>query len=138
MKARVLLVSNEMSGVTSVIWDRLELDGFEVRWCPGPMGPGFVCAGGRGDYCALPCRSDVVVLDCWLDSDIARRGTPSWHLLGYYVDLGLPVVALIGPDGLRGTFPHDRVVTLPRDATPQEISIAVASLAFESAGAATR
>jgi hypothetical protein len=113
------------------IWDRLDADGYEVRWCPGPQAPTFVCAGGRGQRCPLPCKSDAVVLDCWLDSDLERAGTPSWHLLCYYHRLGLPVVALVGPDGLPGSVPSEGVVTLRRDATPEEISQAVRSLVRE-------
>lgn len=120
-----------MAGMADKIWDRLDADGYEVRWCPGPQAPTFVCAGGRDQRCPLPCKSDAVVLDCWLDSDLERAGTPSWHLLRYYHRLGLPVVALVGPDGLPGSLPSEGVVTLRRDATPEEISQAVRSLVRE-------
>jgi hypothetical protein len=127
-----------MGGMADLIWDRLETDGYDVRWCPGPQAPLFVCAGGRGQRCPLPCKSDAVVLDCWLDSDLERAGTPSWHLLRYYLELGLPVVALVGPDGLPGSPPEHGVVTLRRDASPEEISQAVRSVVREFATADSR
>lgn len=122
---RVLLVSNEMAGLTSRLWDALEADRLEVRWCPGPQAPTYVCAGGRNETCALPCRSDIVVLDCFLDSDIKGRGTSSRQLLDYYVRNDLPVVALVDLDEPPLAPSSRNVVTLPRDADPEEISKAV-------------
>jgi hypothetical protein len=63
---------------------------------------------------------DVVVVDGWLDSDIVRRGTPSWHLVQYYRSLGLPVLALVGPDGLPGPL-VDEIQAIPRQADAQLI-----------------
>jgi hypothetical protein len=124
---RVLVVASDID-VGFRASERLEDEGHEVSWCPGPRSPRFTCLGGCGRYCPLAGAADVVVLDGWLDSDLYRRGVPSWHLLRYYRERGLPVVALIGPDGLPGPLNDDGVVALPRDAGAREISGAVRSL----------
>src|SRR3954466_9004748 len=96
---RVLLVSSD-GGLTGRLADRLETDGFEVTLCPGPLAPDYVCIGPRSDACVLADEADAVVVDGWLKSDQVRHGTPSWHLARYYWGRGLPVVLLVGPDGL--------------------------------------
>jgi CheY-like chemotaxis protein len=72
----------------------LEGAGFEVLACPGPSYPEYTCILGRGLPCALAEATSAVVLDLWLASDSALRGTSSRELLRYYLRAGKPVVAL--------------------------------------------
>ena len=123
----VLIVATDRDGQAMRISRRLTDDSYHPACCGGPHAPSFLCAGAQGDGCALTEMADVVVLDGWL-SDVERRGVPSWHLLRYYRGLGLPVVALIGPDGLPAPVRDTGVCALPRDATASEISEAVRSL----------
>jgi len=95
---------------------RLNEAGHEVTWCPGPRKPTFVCIGGRGRRCPLAAAADVVVVDGWLRSDEAMCGTPSWHLVQYYIGLGVPVVAIVGPNGLPGPLPDGDVIAVQRSA----------------------
>lgn len=105
-------------------------DGYDVTVCRGPCGPSYVCSGGRDKYCPFPATSDVVVIDCRLESDELELGTPSWHLLLYYRGLGLPVVALADRDDLPVvTMGDEGVVVLPRSAAPAAIAAAVAAAA---------
>lgn len=131
--ACVLLVTRD-EAIGDAIGDRLEGQGHEVMWCPGPHAPSYLCSGGRGERCGLAATADVVVLDGWLASDEARRGAPSWHLLLYYRNQNVPVVALVGPDGLPGPLRDASVVALPRDTDPAEVVAAVRSLLVSPAG----
>jgi DNA-binding response OmpR family regulator len=72
----------------------LEREGWEVLTCPGPTGPDYRCVAARGHTCPLVPAADVVILDLWLESDRAVRGTSSRRLLQFYASSGLPVVAL--------------------------------------------
>jgi hypothetical protein len=126
---RVLVVASDSAVGDPVRW-QLESSGFDVVRCWGPRPPDFVCAGVRCSRCALAERADVIVLDGWLASDVERMGVPSWHLLRFYRDLGIPVVALLGPDGLPGPLNDPVVSTLDRDADPAEVVRAVAALSL--------
>ncbi len=130
--ARVLLVANDQIG-GSEIADTLEEAGHEVMWCPGPQAPTYVCQGGRGCTCPLTGAADVVVVDGWLASDAKRCGTPSWHLVRYYRSLGLPVVFLVGPDGLPGRVLDPGVQAIPRDARAVLVEWAVREAPLKSA-----
>jgi hypothetical protein len=116
--ARVLVVASDPD-VGARVEAVAERDGHEVVWCGGPRRPRYVCAGGQGRHCALTDGVALVVVDGWLESDIARCGTPSWHLIGYYRGLGIPVLALVGPDGLPGPLADYGTQAIPRDADPQ-------------------
>jgi hypothetical protein len=72
----------------------LERGGYDVVLCPGPVGPDYVCIGGREGRCPLIDASDVVVLDLWLESDTLMMGTPSDELLRLYLSAGKPVITL--------------------------------------------
>jgi hypothetical protein len=126
--ARVLVVADDPAVGDPVRWE-LEADGFDVVHCWGPRPPDFVCAGVRCSSCALAESADVIVLDGWLASDVERMGVPSWHLLRFYRELGMRVVALRGPNGWPGPIDDPLVSTLGRDAAPADIARAVASLA---------
>jgi hypothetical protein len=72
----------------------LERSGYDVVLCPGPVGPDYVCIGGREGRCPLIDGSDIVVLDLWLESDTLMMGTPSDELLRLYQSARKPVIAL--------------------------------------------
>jgi CheY-like chemotaxis protein len=72
----------------------LERGGYDVVLCSGPVGPDYVCIGGREGRCPLIDGSDIVVLDLWLESDTLMMGTPSDELLRLYLSSGKPVIAL--------------------------------------------
>ena len=72
----------------------LEDDGFDVIRCPGPTAPEFACTGSREGRCPLAENADVVVLDLWLESDAAMRGTRATTLLRYYDTWGKRVVVM--------------------------------------------
>jgi hypothetical protein len=131
---RVLLVTGD-DGAGFRLAEYLESRNLEVMFCPGPVSPSYVCLGGRGAACPLAAAADVVVLDGWLHSDALRAGTPSWHLLLYYRQRGLPVVFLVGPDGLAAPARDADVRTLPRDADFEQIAEAVLDLAFTKVAA---
>jgi hypothetical protein len=116
--ARVLVVAAD-ADVGARATAVAERDGHDVIWCGGPHRPDYICAGGRGEKCALTDGVAVVVVDGWLDSDVARCGTPSWHLISYYRGLGIPVLALVGPDGLPGPLVNYGTQAIPREADPQ-------------------
>jgi hypothetical protein len=71
---------------------------------------------------------DVAIVDGWLESDEVRCGTPSWHLVRYYRALRIPVLALVGPDGLPGPLRDDRVHAIPRAADAQLLKWALRDL----------
>jgi hypothetical protein len=125
--ARILVVAADI-GVGARAQAVAESDGHEVVWCGGPARPTFVCAGGRGDHCPLTERVDAVIVDGWLDSDAGRCGVPSTHLILYYRRLGIPVLALVGPNGLPGPLVDDGIQALGRHATASEIRFALRDL----------
>ncbi|HYZ91075.1 MAG TPA: hypothetical protein VFA34_01625 [Actinomycetota bacterium] len=125
--AKILLVSRDRK-IGSELAGEFERTGHELRWCPGPGAPVYVCAAGRGGRCALSRETDVVVLDGWLASDEVRQGLPSWHLLLYYRGLGIPVVFLEGPDGLPHHMLDRGVVALPRRSPPLAVAAAIESV----------
>jgi CheY-like chemotaxis protein len=92
----------------------LEDEGFDVVVCPGPVGPDYVCLGGRGLPCPLAHPADVVVLDMRLASDVVMRGTPGWELLVYYMERGKPIVALSNEEDPVHPLSDDRVKVLKR------------------------
>ena len=126
---KVLVVGYDQRVVDDIRSSLLDR-GHDVTVCRGPCGPSYVCAGGRDKYCPFPATSDVVVLDCHLESDGLQLGTPSWHLLLHYRSLGLPVVALAGPDDLPvlGTG-NGGLVVLPRTTEADAVAAAVAAAA---------
>jgi hypothetical protein len=105
----------------------LDAEGYEVIVCPGPQPPSFTCIGAKRDRCSLSRGVAGVVIDGWLASDEGRKGVPSWHLVLHYRQLGLPVVVLLGPDGLPGPVRDEGIRTLSRDAEPDEVCEALRS-----------
>lgn len=122
--ARVVFICRDPA-IGEPIAREIEEHAFDVTWCPGPQPPDCVCGGIRHEHCPLPAEADAVVLDGWLESDALRAGTPSWHLLLFYRSLKLPVVVLIGPDGLPGPLRDPNVEALPRTTTPRTVAEAV-------------
>jgi hypothetical protein len=98
-------------------------------WCRGPQGPDYVCAAGRAGRCPLTVDADIVIVDVWLESDMQQHGIASWHLIRYYRDLGLPVLALTGPGGPAVSEDVGAVLTLPRRAPASTVAAAALSLA---------
>jgi hypothetical protein len=76
----------------------LEEHGFDVTICPGPARPDFVCVGDRTGSCPLIAESDVVVLDCDLDSECALEGTHAADLFALYRSSDRPVVLIGGEE----------------------------------------
>ncbi len=105
-----------------------ELDGHEVTWCGGPHRPTYVCAGGREGRCPITVNVDAVIVDGWLESDELRCGVPSWHLVRYYRKFGIPVLALVGPNGLPGPLTDEGVHALARTADSSTIKYALRDL----------
>ena len=124
---RVLIVADD-ANVAIPLSEELEAHGFDVARCWGPRPPDFVCGGARCGTCALAERADVVVVDGWLASDAARSGVPSDHLVMLYRSMGLPVVALEGPNGSPGPVTSADMVVLSRDASTTAIATAVERL----------
>ena len=123
----ILLVSSDR-GVGTPIADGLAEAGYEVMWCRGPQKPTFVCAAARGRRCPLTAAATVAVVDGWLESDENECGIPSWELAAYYHDLGIPVIALVGPNGFPSGGPEAGLLRLPRDTDADEIVTAVQML----------
>lgn len=123
--ARILVVAND-EAVASPLTAALVAEGHEVVRCGGPRGPEFLCAAAGSDRCAFTHAIDGIVVDGWLESDVERRGLPSWHLIAYYRGIGIPVVALIGPDGLPGPVTDAGVRALPRSSGVEAIVEATA------------
>jgi hypothetical protein len=90
---RVLLVQQDRGMRNRVAW-WLEAAGFAVTSCGGPSAPGYECVGFSEAGCPLAHDADVVVLDLWTAADSAFAGRGGLHLLRYYTELGLPVVAI--------------------------------------------
>ncbi len=124
----VLVVASSAGGQAERVRAALEAAGHDIIRCSGPHAPTFLCPGAHGQHCGLTGEADLVLLDGWLGSDVERRGVPSWHLLRHYRTLGLPVLVLIGPDGLPARVNDPGVLTLPRNARAAEISDAVRSI----------
>lgn len=103
----------------------LEEAGFGVETCPGPTHPDFTCIGGRTGSCPLAAAADVVVLNLRLASDEAMQGTPGWHLLTVYIELGKPVVALVSEDDPVHPRPGAGVAVLARFPAREELLDAV-------------
>jgi DNA-binding response OmpR family regulator len=115
----------------------LREDGFDVITCPGPQAPSYVCAGGRGESCPLAVCADVVVLDLRLASDTVLKGTPALQLLGYYTDLGGPVVVLQRLGDRVGPFVGNGVEPVRWPPTRRSLLRAVHGRLAASAGACT-
>ena len=122
--ARVLIVAADAE-VGARAQAVAELDGHDVVWCGGPRRPTFLCAGAREDRCPLTDCADLVVVDGWLESDGARCGLPSWHLIRYYRNFGLPVLALVGPNGLPGPLTDEGVHAIGRLGNPSQLQHAM-------------
>jgi DNA-binding response OmpR family regulator len=90
----VVLVVEQDADLRDRMGSWLEDDGHEVMLCPGPTHPDYVCVAGKGMRCVLTEMADVVILDLWLASDTALRGTSATRLVSYYLSSGKPVVAL--------------------------------------------
>ncbi len=109
--------------------EALERAGFEVIECTGPVGPDYICVGGRDGWCPLADGADVVVLDLWLESDTALTGTPASELLRLYLGCGKRVVTL----GLKELVDHDftgePVIHLDRMPEPEELVCVVRTVA---------
>jgi DNA-binding response OmpR family regulator len=118
---RVLIVSADRSK-RDEIGRCLEAEGYDVTTCPGPLAPRYVCVGARLNRCPLVETADVAVVDGWLASDEVRSGVPSWHLARMYWGAGLPVVFLVGPDGLPAGVTNDRLVAVARSSDPHIIA----------------
>ncbi len=125
--ARVLVVAADAE-VGARAEAMAAVEGHKVVWCGGPRRPTFVCAGGRGDHCPLTERVDAVIVDGWLDSDAERCGVPSTNLVLYYRRLGIPVLALVGPNGLPGPITDDGLHAIARHATASEFRYALRDL----------
>ncbi|HEX9410277.1 MAG TPA: hypothetical protein VF986_01075 [Actinomycetota bacterium] len=111
-RAAVLLV--ERSGkARDRIGRWLEEAGYDVLDCPGPIGPEYRCVAGRTGDCPLVHGADAVVLDLSLESDAVLEGTSAVDLLGYYLDSGLPVVAITHEEEPVHLFSEENLATLP-------------------------
>jgi hypothetical protein len=120
-----VLVVAEESALSEAMLAWLGDAGLSVIHCPGPQPPSYVCAGGRGERCLLAGSVDLVVLDLWLASDTVLRGTPAMQLLSYYLDLGMPVVALQRLGGPPGRFAAEGVELVSWPPTPRALLDAV-------------
>jgi hypothetical protein len=116
----VLLVASDRR-LGGAIADRLEADGHELMWCPGPKPPDMVCGASRG-ICPLSADATVAVIDGRLASDLKRTGMPSWRLARYYRRQGIPVVALMGEPELIELDADPNASVLPRDVHPDVIA----------------
>jgi len=119
-RATVLVV--ERSGHTrDRVGGWLEDAGYEVLDCPGPIGPDYRCVASRGHGCPLVHAADAVVLDLWLESDTVMEGTSGVDLLGYYLDSGLPVLALTHGSEPVHLFDEAQVATLAGPLDEREV-----------------
>jgi len=89
--------------------------GFNVLTCGGPVGPDYVCPGGRGDVCPLAVSADIIVLDIHLESDTMLEGIPGWQILQYYCEMGKPVVALADAGDLFDAESGESLRVIKRD-----------------------
>lgn len=99
--------------------------GYDVLHCLGPQRPGYSCPGGRAQRCPLALSADAIVLDDDLETDDTLEGVPSWVLLSYYVDHGLPVIVLTGPGRRAHAEGCQATAVLSRLADPAKIVAAV-------------
>jgi hypothetical protein len=128
----ILLVASDVVTGTPIA-DELGSAGYDVMWCRGPSKPGFVCAAGKRGRCPITSSAEVAVVDGWLASDEQRAGIPSWSVAAYYRQHGIPVVALVGPNGFPFGGSDTGLIRLPRDAALDEIVTAVKLLAAVNA-----
>jgi hypothetical protein len=107
----------------------LERTGFEVLWCPGPGRPDFTCIGVLTDRCPLAHTADLIVLDLWLEGDVAAQGAGSIDLLEYYRSTETPIIALDHGAERARSFPDQQVTVLAWPPDPAQLrSAALASL----------
>ena len=106
----------------------LDEAGFDVLACPGPVGPDFVCVGGRGTPCPLVHPADVVVLDPCLASDGDMVGTAAGELLALYLSTGKSVVVLGRGDAPLGLFAGEPMALLERRPDRESLIRTVRSL----------
>jgi hypothetical protein len=121
---RVLIVAADPE-IGARVQATAEMDGHDVVACAGPGRPTYLCAGATDKRCPLAERADLVVVDGWLETDQARCGLPSWHLIRYYRNMGIPVLALVGPNGLPGPLNDAGVHAIARHAEPSELRQAI-------------
>ncbi|MDP9326804.1 MAG: hypothetical protein M3P10_01205 [Actinomycetota bacterium] len=116
----VLLVEAD-EGERFRLSEALERQGCRVVSCPGPLGPGYTCVGGRTGRCPLVDPADVIVLDLWLPGDDLIMGTTPLELLSLYASSGAPVVALGRSGFARELYGEGRVTFLPRHPDADEL-----------------
>jgi len=134
-QAAVVLVVEQDPGPRERVAGWLREAGYQVLACPGPVAPGYTCAGGRGELCPLALAAEVVVLDLGLASDMVMEGTPALELLCYYLAHGKAVVALGRPGGSVRPFEQERVVMLARPPERRALLRAVAGQVTEASAA---
>jgi DNA-binding response OmpR family regulator len=90
----VVLIVDRDSDTRDRVGGWLEDAGLDVMVCPGPLAPEFTCVGSRDGRCPLAQEADLILLDLWLASDAAMRGTRAGKLLRHYRSWGKPVVVM--------------------------------------------
>lgn len=95
-------------------------DDHDTMACPGPQGP-EACLGLRGPRCPLAGAADLVILDMGTAEDPLGGTVAGWELLNAYLDLGLPVIALVEPGDLMMRGGRNAVIPLPRTATREQV-----------------
>jgi hypothetical protein len=133
--ASVLLISKDRTtgdAICDVLWEA----GHVVKWCRDPRSLDIRRAGKPGTRPPTE-DTDLVIVDGWLAAgDEHDEGIASWHLVKYYRGLGLPVIALTGPDDLPRSLAEDSVTEFPRQADPTLIPESVDALMPEPLGVA--
>lgn len=122
----ILVVSDNLL-VRDVASRALEPLDYEVMFCPGPLGPTYVCIAGRGGRCPLAVDADAVILDAGLMSDQMPQGTPAWRLLHYYLGLGKPVV-LLRSEELTELETSEAVAVLSPPYSPETFAVVVEAI----------
>ncbi len=117
----MVLVVEADAGERERLGSLLEDAGLEVVTCPGPSAPDYTCVGGRGEPCPLAHVADVVVLDVWLESDTVMVGTTAGELLSYYLASGKWVVAMDYRAGPLDLFTGERLLSIGRRPSQQEL-----------------
>lgn len=115
-----------------LISDWLVQDGFDPLLCPGPTAEDYVCLAVRGVHCPLASNAGIVILDMYLESDAALRGTPGWEILDYYLSAGKRVVALRGDEDPMIALPDEDIEVIKKPIEREALREAVHRLRFRA------
>ena len=117
---KTILLVGQRPAERRKLGEMFERNGVEVMCCPGPRSPGFLCAASLPEGCPLAKGADAVVLQAH-----EPMCMEPWTLARYYLDRGIPVVAIADPEDMDGGWELD-IRLLPARTDARSIMAAVA------------